>query len=85
VSSSCWDDVGFVDEVLDWLGERLCLDLDRVHVSVRAAWGRSRGCHGGSPCVSVSVVCGRHVGAHRRRPFVRAGQGLSNGATSMDG
>jgi poly(3-hydroxybutyrate) depolymerase len=32
ISSSCWDDIGFVSEMLDWVEQRLCVDLDHVHV-----------------------------------------------------
>jgi poly(3-hydroxybutyrate) depolymerase len=33
LASSCWDDVGFVIELLDWLDERVCLDRNRIHLS----------------------------------------------------
>ena len=33
ISTSCWDDVGFLGRLMDWLEEHLCVDLDRVHLS----------------------------------------------------
>ena len=33
VSSSCWDDVGFIAAILDWLEANLCVDRDRVHLT----------------------------------------------------
>lgn len=33
LSASCWDDVQFITELLDWLEDRVCLDRNRVHLS----------------------------------------------------
>ena len=33
MSSSCWDDIGFIAAILDWLEENLCVDRDRVHLT----------------------------------------------------
>jgi hypothetical protein len=33
VSSSCWDDIGFIDAVLDWLLANLCVNEERIHLS----------------------------------------------------
>jgi pimeloyl-ACP methyl ester carboxylesterase len=33
LASSCWDDVGFARELLTWLEDHVCVDLDRVHLT----------------------------------------------------
>ena len=33
VSSSCWDDIGFIDAVIDWLLANLCVDEERIHLT----------------------------------------------------
>ena len=33
LSTSCWDDVGFIGSLMDWLEEHLCVNVDRVHLS----------------------------------------------------
>jgi poly(3-hydroxybutyrate) depolymerase len=33
LSSSCWDDVGFIEALLDWLEANLCVNTERIHLT----------------------------------------------------
>ena len=94
ISSSCWDDTGFVGQLLDHLEERLCFDLDRVHLS--GAWPPAIAAHQHAvpQCATPArLLCAcsrplpRCLSAHTPRPFhiaaaaaaAAADTGLSNG------
>eukprot|EP01052_Picozoa_sp_SAG31_P046026 SAG31_NODE_8640_length_1416_cov_0.951405_1_plen_293_part_01 len=81
ISSSCWDDIGFISQLLDHLEARLCFDLDRVHLSgAFKLQPRTIQCTTAPrlPPSPRTIIC-THADFHPSR-LHHHGAGLSNGA-----